>query len=357
MQSLAKRIFVLIGVLFAAVGINEARAAQIALVDQDFGHALLFNHNGNCFALMPSHVARGQRVTLEMPVQRLLGSGTIFLRHDANDLAIAEVSGDIVRSCTDPWNAIGRNLTPLLEKAPRGEIVRVGPEGYLDRTEAVIIEFDPDTVFVSTTDEWAPGAIQQGTSGAALEIGGVLVGIAQKSPDQRRARFFRVDRIAELAAPYMAAPNPAASAIPGTRQDGTKGFRITAWDGTGSGADNAAALERGLLGEAYVAAFSGKPLSIEITLHGQKPVPVRELRITSGPKMPQTQSPPRTIALEADVGAPGAPYWRKLGVRDMPPSGVLSFSTGGAFARRLRLSILSVWVKGRSVRIDGLAVE
>lgn len=334
---------------------GPAAAVDLALVDQDVGHAVLVSHRGNCFALLPSHVARGDRFTLEQPVRGLDGSATTFLRDPGRDLAVAAVAGDLTSGCTDAWGNLSSNLDDLLERRSRAEIVRLGPEGYQDRTDAVIIEHDPDRILVQTTDEMAPGAVMQGTSGAALVIDGVLVGIAQEALGTRRAWFFRIDRFKRLAAPYLAsAPRPS---VP-QAGDGSLGFAVTAWSGTGSGADDATRLEPGLIGEPYVVAWTGKPLTIEVTLDPERPVPVSRLRIGSGPRMPDGQTPPRGIAIEADVGPPGAPYWRSLGARDMPPtSGVLDFATGGTVARRLRITIQSVWAPEEAVRIDGLVIE
>ncbi len=355
--ALSRRKPLAVSILALGMTMGAAQGLDLALVDEDYGHAVLFAHRGNCFALLPSHVARGDRFTLEQPVRGADGSATTFLRDAERDLAIATVAGDITSGCTDLWTDFPSDLDGLLEDPSRAQIVRLGPEGYQDRTDAVVIEHDPDRILVQTTDEMAPGDVQQGTSGAALEIDGIFVGIAQEAQGTRRAWFFRTDRIRRLSAPYLiSAPRPS---IPqDRREDGGLGFVVTAWSGTGSGADDATRLEPGLIGAPYVAEWTGKPLTIEVTLDPERPVPVLRLRLGSGPRMPDGQTPPRGIALEADVGPPGAPYWRSLGVRDMSPTvGRLDFTTGGTVARRIRITIQSVWAPEAAVRIDGLVIE
>lgn len=334
-------------------------ATQLALVDRDVGHALLFQHRGNCFALLPSHVARSDRFSLALPLQNVVGAGTAFLRDTANDLAIAYVEGDVSAFCTDLWTGFDRDLRSVLENATSGQIVRLGSEGVQDRTEAQIVAVTPERVVVRTTDALADGQIYQGSSGSVLEIAGRVVGIAQSALSGREAQFFRMDEILRRAGPEMGAGlalrHPADAARAAMEAPG--GFRVTGWSGAGQGTD-AAVLEPGLLSGAFVTPWQGDPVVIEITLDPQQPVALNLVRLRSDPGAAPDQSPPKSILFEVDAGGPDRPFWRNVGLRDMPPSGAIEFRTGGIFARRLRITLKSVWFADRpQLRLDGIEVE
>lgn len=332
-----------------------AKATQLALVfDRETGHALLFRHKGNCFALLPSHVAANDRFALELPVQGAFGSGTVFLRDDDRDLALAYVEGEITRYCEDQWLGFDRDLRRLLETETSGEILRLSPEGILDRAAAKVFAVTPDMVVVKTTDDLADGRIHQSDSGSVLEINGRIVGIAQSAPNGREAAFFRIDEIIRLLGPDLdgglALRHPSATETPAPG-----GFRVTGWSGSAGGSDPSV-LERGMLDAAFVAPWTGDPIQIEITLDGEKSVEFQGFDLISAPS--SNQSPPKTIQFEVDASAPGQQHWRSLAYQDMPPSGALSYSTGGIFARRVRITIQSIWFADRpEMRIDSIALK
>ncbi len=356
-SSLMRKLMIFSTTLMVAA---PALATQLALVDRDVGHAMLFQHRGNCFAVLPSHVAVNDRFSLELPLQRVVGSGTAFLRDTANDIAIAYVEGGVTAYCHDQWDSFDRDLRSLLETRTRGEIVRLSPEGIQDRADAQIFAVTPEMVIVRTTDNLADGQIYQGNSGSVLEVDGRVVGIAQAAISGREARFFRMDEILRRVGPQLggglAARHPD-DLPPPDGTDGAQGFRVTGWTGA-AGGTGAASLEPGLLSQAFVSPWSDEPVQIEITLDPASPVPLAAINLRSDPGAAPDQSPPKTVLFEVDAGAPGRPFWRSLGQRDMPPNGVFAYQTGGIFARRVRVTIQSMWFADRqALRIDGLTVE
>lgn len=331
-----------------SVAVSPGRGAQLALVDQDVGHALLFKHRGNCFAVLPSHVAERDRFSLQLPLQGLIGAGAVFLRDEGLDLALAFVDGDINSACTDDWAGLQSNLNRVLETRRDGEILRLSPEGIRDRTAAKIHTVTPDFVVVRTSDGLAEGAIYKGSSGSALVIGDIVVGIAQRAPSGREAVFFRMDEIARRIGSDLS--------LKGFLQaDGRKSRGVTGWSGKTVGAAEPA---RGLLSQAYVAEWTGEPLQLEITLDPAKAVPLNRLVLGASPAAHADQSPPKTVLMQVDVGAPGAAFWRDVGMLDMTPAGELKWETGGVFARRVRVTLASIWFVDRPrVRLDRLEVE
>lgn len=344
-------VFGLVLFIFGFVALpQKSSATQIALVDQDVGHALLFRHRGNCFAILPSHVAERDTFSLQMPLQNLIGAGTVFLRDKASDLALAFVEGDVTQRCIDEWSSFQNDLSNLLDNQKQGEILRLSPEGIQDRTAADVFVVTPDIVAVRTSNALALGEIQKGSSGSVLEIAGRIIGIAQRAPSGSEAVFYRMDEIARrLGRDLSVQPQNGGSA------DG--GFRVTGWSGK---TDNSLPDEagQGLLGRAFVAQWDGKPQQIEITLHPSDPIALNRIRLGSTVGERTTQTPPKTVSLQVDAGGPNSPFWRSIGVKDMTPKGELVVDTGGIFVRRVRITLNSVWFTDRPlVRLDRLEVE
>ena len=329
------------------VSSRESAATQIALVDQDVGHALLFRHRANCYAILPSHVAERDTVSLQMPLQNLIGAGTVFLRDETSDLALAFVEGDIVQRCLDDWSGFQADLNNLLDNQKSGEILRLSPEGVQDRTAAVVYAVTPDIVAVRTSNALALGEIQKGSSGSVLEINGRVIGIAQRAPSGSEAVFFRMDEIARRLGSELSTPS----------QTSAGGFRVTGWSGK---LDNSLPDEagKGLLSRAFVARWDGQPQQIEITLHPTDPIELNRVILGSTVGERTAQTPPKTISFQVDAGSPDRPFWRSIGVKDMSPKGDLVVDVGGVFVRRLRITLNSIWFVDRPlVRLDRLEVE
>ncbi|WP_224825989.1 hypothetical protein [Cognatishimia sp. MH4019] len=329
---------------------RDAEATQIALVDRDVGHALLFKHRGNCYALLPSHVAERDSFSLQMPLQNLIGAGTVFLRDAQSDLALAFVEGDVIQRCLDDWSSFQTDLTTLLDNQKSGEIFRLSPEGIQDRTAGDVFVVTPDIVAVRTSDDLALGEIQKGSSGSVLEIAGTVIGIAQRAPSGSEAVFYRMDEIARRLGSDLSQAH--------LNHDGQQsGFRVTGWSGkTASSEPDEAG--QGLLERAFVTTWDGKPQQIEITLHPTEPIALNSIILGSQVGDRTSQTPPKTISIQVDAGPPDAPFWRSVGVRDMTPRGDLKIDIGGVFVRRVRLTMNSVWFADRPlVRLDRLDVE
>lgn len=336
---------------------NPTAAARLVLVfDRDMGHALLFRHKENCFALLPSHVAANDRFAVELPLQSVVGSGTVFLRDADRDLAIAYIEGDIAQFCETDWNSFDRDLRRLLEQETVGEILRLSPEGIQDRTDAQIFAITPDTLVVRTTDALADGRITQSDSGSILVVDGKVAGIAQSALNGREANFFRIDEIVRRVGPLF--EGGLSSKHPDQAKTETaSGFRVTGWSGVAGGVD-ASELERGLLTEPLIFPWTGDPVQVEITLDQSQPVAFQGFDLFSAFGQVADHSPPKAIQIEADVGTPERPHWRVIAQPDAPPSGVFSFDTGGTFARRIRVTVQSIWFADRTaLRIDALTMK
>lgn len=339
---------------------THAAVAQIALVDEDVGHALLFKHQGNCYAVLPSHVARQNRFTISGALSTGSGSGQVFVRDVEGDIALAVVEGQISNACVEDFSALSGDITDILLEQPRTIIERLGISGKIhDRTDAIIIENTQHHITVRTTNNFALGDVQQGSSGSILKANGWVLGLALQAPQTDQAVFLRMDVISGwLSAVFSGNFQPAPASPDGPRQDGSKEFRISGWQASNKTTGSSiSSLERGLLNDPYIVPWQREPISFEITLASDGPIPFKQLIMTSDTRISAQHTAPKSVHIEVDVGKAGSEFWRSLGARDMTATGKLKFSTGGVFARRIRLTIQSVWQTDKDLRIDGLVIE
>jgi len=339
---------------------SQAAAAQIALVDDDVGHALLFKHQGNCYAVLPEHVARQNRFTIAGALSIGSGSGQVFVRDVEGDIALAVVEGQILNACVEDFAALSGDITDILLQQPRTIIERLGISGRIhDRTDAIIIENTQHHITVRTTNDFALGDVQQGSSGSILKTNGRVLGLALRAPQTDQAVFLRMDVISDwISAVFSGNFVPAPAPLDGPREDGSKGFRISGWQASSQISNSSiSSLERGLLNDPYIVPWQREPISLEITLASDGPIPFKQLTMTSDTQISAQHTAPKSIHVEVDIGKPGSEFWRSLGARDMTATGKLTFSTGGIFARRVRLTIQSVWQADKDLRIDGLVIE
>lgn len=341
--------------LFVAICLAaQAHAADVALVDDELGQALLISNRGLCYAVLPNHVSpHRDRISLAAPAPATRGTGEIFWRDAQNDLALAYVEGALSTRCSLAFADLPRDLSRALSERETGLIKSVHDGGaFFDRIGAVLIDVDDHSVWARLSDQGAQAEVMQGLSGALLSSGGVLTGIALDAGSAQEARFLRMDRIVTLIGPHLGQGTHAATrAIPKAATG--VGFRVTGFQaGDRSGVTS---LEAGGDGASWVSAWDGTPVEFEITLSNDRIVPLNKIALYT--LTSQAVTPARRIEIEIDRGLPGAPFWTGLAAPDMSPTGVFEAPTGGTFGRRLKIRIMDVWHPDRPLRIDQLVLE
>lgn len=330
----------------------QAGAATVAAVDDETGHAVLVQHRGNCYAVMPEHVAKQDRVSLVSSLPRVAGIGTVFLRNKEEDLALAYVEGSLARVCEVIWNSLRNPVGSLLADPQPGALNRINFGGqFMDRVAATVFDADDTHFYATTSDSLADGNVESGVSGALFVKGNVPVGMALNAVTNSTGRFIRTDRIYALLDEVLegkVAAHPANQPIK-SGSDGL-GFRVT-----GKAVAQGGGLE-GLTG-ATQWPWTGAPIEIELTLSNEAPIPLNRIVLRSTPGDGSPVTPPQRVRIEIDVGMPDQPFWRTLGVNDMSPLGVLEIPTGGTYARRIKLRIESVWHADRPVKLDSITLE
>jgi len=338
--------------LLFGLATQSISAAELALVGNEQGHAFLVKYRGNCYAIMPNHVADQDRLTLVTALPQTAGIAEVFYRLPEQDLAISYVEGAAAARCTRSWDDLRRNLSQLLLSVNSGGLSRIQFDGqFIDRAEASIIDVDDLNFVIATTGRWASAEIMSGVSGAVFYVGDIPVGIAQTSPDTTRAQFVRMDRVYDAFSGILdASKNNHPSNTPITKKTNGLGYRITGQ--VTLGANGVAGLR-----DAFKSKWTGAPVEIEFTLSNDQPVPLNRIIVETDPRQDETITFPQRIHLQIDVGQPSSPYWRDMAAQDMTPLGVLEINTGQTYARRVKLRVDSVWHPNRVLLIDRVVFE
>lgn len=327
-------------------------AVELALVGAEQGHAFLVRHRGNCYAVMPDHVAVRDHLPLVAALPQTSGMAQVFHRLPGEDLAIAYVEGELSARCTRSWNDLRRDLNPLLTSKDRGGLSRIQFDGqFIDRAEATIIDADERNFVIVTSDRWSSAEIMSGVSGAVFYLGSVPAGIAQTSADTSHAKFVRMDRVFDAFAEILGGSgeeHPGQQAI--IADDAKLGYRVTGQVSHGA---------HGMLGlsDAFSYRWTGAPVEIEFTLSNDLPVALNQIIVETDPRPDNSVTFPQQVKISVDVGQPTKPYWRDLVASDMTPLGNLEVKTGQTHARRVKLRINSVWHPERPVQIDRVTFE
>lgn len=328
-----------------------AVSAPMALVGDEEGHAILVSHRGNCYAVMPDHVAARERMALVTALPQTTGLAHVFHRVPEMDIALAYVEGDLLSQCEQSWPDLARDLNPVFATSAAGGLSRIQFNGqFIDRAEATIVDIDETHFEIVTSDQWANSEIMSGVSGALFYVNGVPVGIALSAENTSRARFLRLDRVFAVLDKILnksGASHPASLQISGAELG--LGYHITSQVRMRNGA-------RIGLKESLAAKWDGEQIELVFTLSNNLPVPLTRITMQTA-ATDQTVTFPQKIKLELDVGGPDRPFWRELFAADMSPSGLLEINTGQTVARRVRISIRSVWHPDRPMRIDRVVFQ
>ncbi|MEP2767111.1 MAG: hypothetical protein ABJP41_04440 [Paracoccaceae bacterium] len=325
---------------------GTSHAATMVLVGEEVGHAVLVQHRGNCYAVMPDHVAFKDRLSLVSALPQVTGVATVFHRRSDLDLAIGFVEGDLAQACDLTWVDLSKDVSKLVGDTASGGLSRIQFGGkFIDRAAATIIDADDNHFVIATTQEWSNSEIMGGVSGALFYVRNIPVGIALTSEDTSRARFLRMDRVHQALSSVLEASggkHPVLAEIKGA-QDGI-GYRVTSQARVLNG------VRRGLT-EALDTTWDGADLEIEFTLSNSAPIPLRSILLESAAANGLATFP-QDITLQLDRGSVGQTAWREIFAPDMPPSGKLEVSTGQTYARRVRLTIHSVWHPDRPMHLE-----
>ena len=182
-----------------------AQAVSVLNDDREHGYGFMFEHFGNCYVVLPRHVA-GQdfypRINLSTASPVVNGTGAVFRPFwDGMDLVVAVASEALKPRCTASLDDLA--LSRRAQTAGSGQLLRLLPDGSEERVQ-IEIEDRGYLTFngrVAVTDD---AQIAQGTSGAFVFAFGEPIGMAITSNDNRRATFMRSEEIHLNLSRYLA---------------------------------------------------------------------------------------------------------------------------------------------------------
>lgn len=345
-----------------------AQAEPVAL-KEGLGQGLLFKHRNNCYVVFPAHVQpEGPVLNLFTAAPQASGSAAIYFRRTEADIAVGVVRGGARDRCTQNFSRLSRDVSRLLNTARIATLVRVNPQGGLERLAMQIDNTAwsaADTTsqsglyqyVLARTDQLAGETreVYQGTSGAMLYVGDTIVGMVVSAPDATTVRALRIEEILTPVARWLASGSfgaqkatPAADATP----DGMS-FSVTEWAGDPVDPNQPpTGLATG--SSSFRVGATGRSVSFVVQLSVDAPVAVRELVLT-GPVDQTASAAPRAISIDVDRSRPGASNFIPFASAEMIPDEPLVIPIN-TFARQLRVTVTSVWSSGLPIEISSVRV-
>ena len=349
------------------LAVSAPGLARVVGVNEWSGSGFLFNHRGNCFVILPTHLHGQLRegIAVSAPGGREIGTATVFyVAPDEVDLSVGFVRGSIANDCGPDWNRLPRRLN---------ETLSVGDAALLKRARQASTEGRRVLVHTVTFDrirlEAAPGEADDlygGTSGSVVFADDVPIGIVLEAETRAEVYALRMDEIVNRVSRYMGevqngpicgagdlpddmiagCPPPAPSG-PGLR------FEVLSWSTHPvGGAQDPVAMAAGQ--GPYVAPIGpGRPIVIEIGL--TEADRLHRVQILSLPS--DGAFVPKSIDIVSDPT--GGPIRRPnpFPARDMAPDGNYDNQVGERFARTVTIHVTSTWGGGSPARIDKIILE
>jgi hypothetical protein len=332
------------------------------------GNGFLFNHRGNCFAILPTHVhsPRVDEIRLSVP-DGAVGRADILYSTDAEtDLSLALVTGGIARNCAPEWMSLPRRLDNRLRPGMAATVVRNHQQSQEARQ--VVVGAVNTLTFSVVAGPGQPADFFAGTSGATVLDGQVPIGMVIDAETTSVVWALRMDEIVGRIARWIdgvqegrVCDDPSLAEHVVQCHDETERlagsglpFRVTDWSAHPiEGANDPVSMAAGA--GPYVAHLAdGVPIWIEV----QFPQTVALGRIVLRSEADgQLAFVPRSVRIMTDTTT--GPVRRALNFisRDMPPDGVLDAVRRETYARRVTIEIWSTWGGGSPVRLDEMRFE
>lgn len=329
---------------------SDVSAQPVAVRSGETGQGFLFAHGSTCYAVLPSHVAKGAfraQVIAEKGRSARASIRTPFWPGMDLALGILSRGGDLCEIRLDdlagPRGSVAHKTSAVL--------VLVGTDGRVERLPMEITRIG----YLDIMARFASGetaTARQGMSGGFLLVDGVPVGMAIDTQGGETLRFMRVEeihmnlsRLLSTQAVFGAAPEPHPVAD-APAQSGLA-LRLLSATAIATGPDEM--VENILLPDAAYVFEPKGPAVIELVL--EDAAALAQLELLS--KAASGQAVPRRVLIQVNASSEGG-RWRTFWSGEMPPDGVLD--TGARLAtsaRRLRITISSAWSPG-PVRLDSV---
>lgn len=349
---------VMLATLFLSANAAVAQSIRIQNGEGNWGFGWMFQHGGNCYAVLPRHVA-GElfpKVTVSTAAPVVSDQAVVLKPFwEGVDLALAVIDrGVLDERCLAQLSDL--NVTTSGRSTMTALLTRITSSGQEERLPIEVRDRTYLTFEGAVTRDG--DKIGEGTSGAFAFVAGRPIGMAYDTTDTDFARFMRAEEISLNVERFLAdqgtAFAPSVQPAPDTDyQTSTGAFQLQE-----ASANTPPILPHygpeNLQGDGiYVVAPNG-PVELTYRLAGELVQGVQRVILTA----PETEefAVPKTVAIYLDGGEAGTRFrfWTQ---GEMRPDGV--FDTGPMAARNakwIRIVISGAW-SDRPIALDELTVE
>ncbi|MEA2093219.1 MAG: hypothetical protein U9P11_01495 [Pseudomonadota bacterium] len=341
----------LAAMITASPGQSIAQQALVRAYDnpaQSIGQAYLTHYGDHCIALLPGHVAA------ETKIPAFLGEGNSQLGESdeindlGDDLAVAQVSGNIAQDCGNSISTISRAVDALLRSQGLATLRSVNSDGTLANMSVTVVDNDGEMYLrVRPTNDKIQ--IRKGHSGSLLMVGdrpvGMLLSVSSKYGVGKVLRF---DKLLVRAENHMAkrlragssdADKPAMGLAGLDLAAAANGGSVSGWNTLPVDADHRPAnLIANETAPPWRANVDHWPAEIELNLAGDKVI-ISRIEL-DGRDIPSAEELPGRVEIFVNVSS-GERRWRSLLSREaeFDASGIAVFPIAPTWARQVKISI------------------
>ncbi|QHQ33866.1 hypothetical protein [Algicella marina] len=341
--------------------------ARVVSVEDGTGHGFLFQHRGNCFLILPTHVhgrnRSGLRITGQDPVE--IGSASVVYETDeALDISLALVRGAITGNCGPAWAALPRAIPAAARVGAPVRLVRhhqASVEAVRSRIQTV--DFETMTIVPAEGEQRDYGA---GTSGSTVLDGDVPIGMVTDASLRTEAYLIRMDEIVGRLSRFVEGmgaddcSDPASAAVlagqcgdAAVQVSNLGPFRLMSWSSHPTSPGFSA--EEMIAGNAPYIAPIGQG-GITLVFEAPETATLSRIRLTSHADNAESFVP-KGISVRVDTSTDGIDRSRRFLAQDMAPDGSLDMQRGATYARRVIVTITDAWAGGSPVRLDAVSLE
>lgn len=334
--------------------------AQPVAVDRGAGQGLLFQHRGNCYAIMPHHVTEPgvSDVSFDAGTTRK-GEGTIIQDFTPFDLSLATVRRRFAANCQLDLDDLPTGIEPVLERREPLRMVRVS-NGEIEEARVELERLD----FSTLTARLSPDATRllEGNSGAMIFSGASPIAMAIQADGDTRLVALRIDAIVSYIGRFLdGRPEAEATSLPSSTATGTAGalaYDLLACSIEPARPDRSClVMTRGGGPAVFAPGTERLVIDLDIATPDGAPQRVQSVEVRSAADG-KTETRPRKIVVTISPSGEQRALYRPFADRDMPADDVFEASRpAGVAGRTLRLVVMDRWNPDLPLRIDDITLH
>lgn len=345
--------------LVAAICLQAGVAgAQSVAINRGAGQGLLFQHRGNCYAIMPYHVTEPgvSDVSLDAGTTRK-GEGTVIQDFMPFDLSLVAVRRRFAESCQLTLSSLPSDIEPILERRTPLRMVRVS-NGEIEEAGVELEHLDFSRLIARLSPE--ASRLLRGNSGAIIFSGATPVAMAVEAEGDTRIIALRADAIVNHISRFLDGRQAtAAHALPVQAQevDGLPFDLISCSREPLRPEQSCLAMTQRTGPAIFPPDDRGLVIELDISTPQGSPQRVQTVEVRSAADG-TAQTRPRKIVVTISPSGQARALYRPFADRDMPADDAFTATRTTAIpGRTLRLEIVDTWDPALPMRIDGITIR